>query len=72
MACKHLITVTAIIPGGSEVGGPITPQGIPMPACKLRRNPDWLAKCGETPTNGPCWLWVEKYGDLPDRAFDTN
>jgi len=72
MTCKCLTTKFVIIPGGSEVGGPITPQSRPMPECKLRRQPDdlfWPTKCNETPSDGPCWFWIEEHGSQSDLDF---
>jgi hypothetical protein len=72
MACKCLTTTINIIPGGSEVGGPLTPQGMPVLACKLGRRPDiqfWASRCNKTPTEGLCWFWIEERGNVPDLEF---
>jgi len=72
MTCKYLTTTTKIIPGGSEVGGSLTPQGITVPACKLSRKPVitfWASKCKETDHDGPCWYWIEEHGNMPDLEF---
>ena len=75
MACKYFTTTIKVAPGGSQVGGPITPQGITVPICRLGRKPDtvgWPSQCDETPTNGPCWYWIEEHGSAPDLKFAKN
>jgi len=73
MACKYLAKITKIIPGGSEVGGPIFPQKRLENECLLGRKPDilfWPKKCSNTPPEGPCWFWLEEYGRAtPDLQF---
>lgn len=75
MTCKHLTKTTVIVPGGSEVGGAVTPQGMPMTICAMRRNPGtigWQTKCNDTPANGPCWFWIEENGTAPDPQFNAS
>ncbi len=73
MTCKYLGEQHTIIPGGREVGGPLTPSvGPKVPYCKAGRNPTdwgWQGRCQKTNENGPCWFWVEEHVDEPDPAF---
>lgn len=74
MACKYLVSTIKIIPGGTEVGGPLTPQGMSVTVCRLGRDAGytgWQSKCDGTPANGPCWYWVEEHGSSPDLKFET-
>lgn len=72
MSCKHLTTGFTTIPGGSEIGGSLLPQRVPVPACRLGRKPNttgWATVCDKTPLEGPCWFWIEVHRDEPDLKF---
>jgi hypothetical protein len=71
MPCKHL--VTKLVQPPREIGGTPLPQPPEKwPSCRLVRQPNemgWASKCKATPSDGPCWLWIEEHGKQPDPDF---
>ena len=72
MACKYLTQRRRQAP--PEIGGGAFPSGYTEPACALGRDKHWVIggnalNCEQTPSQGPCWLWVEQRGNTPDIQF---
>jgi len=72
MTCIFLTKRQKVMP--PEIGGSLTPNVILVDGCELGRDPGqigWITNCENTPTNGPCWYWVDEHGtDIPDRGFE--
>lgn len=74
MSCPYLTSKTEIVSTKNDAESLETSKEVSMPVCKLCRKLDtdsWAARCRNTTPDGPCYVWVEQYGQTPDPKFQT-
>lgn len=74
MSCPYLTSKTEIVSTKNDAESLETSKEVSMPVCKLCRKLDtdsWAARCRNTTPDGPCYVWVEQYGQTPDPKFQS-